>query len=230
MRTCFILLCCFLFSKPHAQTVHAVYQVRQKMASTAAGVIDPSVYLTHAGHLYRSGGQYIYFQRPLYLTEHPTDKSVVQRDNNATVFPLFTDSLQHLRYNNTDSLISRSRSDVSHGTSEYVVRSFETGAHKWQVFQEKKDVNGMQCQLAKYIDPSGRELWEAWFTPSVEMQFGPSWIRDIPGLVVEAHDKQSGELFTLQSLETDVEIAQTVFWPEEFSTAKFIRMKPLLKN
>lgn len=58
---------------------------------------------------------------------------------------------------------------------------------KWEMSNEQKVILGYTCQKAKtfYL---GRH-WEAWFTTEIPMSEGPWKLKGLPGLILEAKDK-----------------------------------------
>lgn len=114
--------------------------------------------------------------------------------------------------------------------NDYYVRKFELGVQEWKLLPETKVINGLFCQRANFFHPiSNKLIWDVWFCPSIQVNFGPGGIRDIPGLVVEALDLGNRETYLLESYTTDISVPKSVFWLEEFNNAVFIKLKPMQK-
>lgn len=63
----------------------------------------------------------------------------------------------------------------------------ETSHPLWELEQETKEIMGYICQLAT-CDFRGR-IWKAWFTSEIPIDEGPWKLFGLPGLVLEATDK-----------------------------------------
>lgn len=214
-----------------AQDIKAIYRVKTTVSLKQAD-INNSVILDYEGFLYKSEGKHIYFQKPLFLNKYPTGNLVFEQTGQVYLYPLWLDSIQRISYNNTDSLIFRTRNDMSgeNAKNDYYVRRFELGVHEWKLLPETKEINGLFCQRAKYFDPVSNELmWDVWFCPNIEINYGPGGIRDLPGMVVEASNLITKESYYLESYNNSDSIPNNVFWPDEFNNAVFIKLKPLRK-
>jgi GLPGLI family protein len=232
IRSTFLLSLLFICYTSSSQNIEAHYKVVFPLNISQQETKANIVHLRYEGYLYRSGGKHIYFQKPLYLSEYPTGEILVTGRAGYSVFPLWTDTLQRIAYNNIDSLIFRTRDDITGSSSanEYYLRYFEPGISDWQLLSETKNINGLECQHAKqYNGADSSLLWDVWFYPDISINFGPSDIRDIPGLVVDARNVQSGEVFTLETYMLNTKIPDNIFWPAEFSHAVFTKLKPLQK-
>jgi len=58
----------------------------------------------------------------------------------------------------------------------------------WQITDEKKNINNLECYRAIGIFESGKSKIriDAWFAPSIPYAYGPSYFNGLPGLVVMA--------------------------------------------
>lgn len=64
----------------------------------------------------------------------------------------------------------------------------------WVISTEKKNVIGYSC-LKATANYRGR-TWVAWFSPDIAMPYGPWKLHGLPGLILEAYDKD--EMFKMQ--------------------------------
>jgi GLPGLI family protein len=69
---------------------------------------------------------------------------------------------------------------------------------KWTITKETKKIGKFTCQKAK-INLNGRK-YSIWFTPEIEIAFGPYKINGLPGLVVELYEETSKTKITLISI------------------------------
>ena len=68
----------------------------------------------------------------------------------------------------------------------------------WEITDETKEVIGYECFKAT-TEYRGR-TWTAWFAPEIPVQDGPWKLCGLPGLILEAHDKNKDYQFTATSL------------------------------
>lgn len=69
---------------------------------------------------------------------------------------------------------------------------------KWKIQNERKVINGVNCQLATTIK-FGRE-WSAYFAKEYPFPFGPAKFGGLPGLIFEVSDSTGDYKFVLQDL------------------------------
>lgn len=69
---------------------------------------------------------------------------------------------------------------------------------EWEITDETKEVIGYECFKAM-TEYRGRS-WTAWFAPEIPVQDGPWKLCGLPGLILEAHDKNKDYHFTATSL------------------------------
>lgn len=131
---------------------------------------------------------------------------------------MVTDSIQNIRYLDFDSLISRSRIDISGGTQGMNVKQkLRRGVIHWQFFPDTKEINGLKCQKAQFTNVNGLLQWVVWFCPDVPALGGPGYISELPGLVVEGENKILNKKFVLISYNSTVSPPDDIFWPQEFN-------------
>jgi len=69
----------------------------------------------------------------------------------------------------------------------------------WKLLPERKQLNGIDCQKATAVY-RGRE-WIVWFAPEIPLETGPWKLYGLPGLIIEAHDKNNEVQFLFAGLE-----------------------------
>lgn len=237
MKIFFLILKLNISLSIFGQNFQAQYAITQNIDMPLQDNKVFSTTLKYEGFLFKNRGRHIFYLKPLYLTEHQSGV-IVRNDKPGSYlsYSLVMDSIQQISYNDTDSLIFRSSFEyVSSGViRDYSVSKFELGIHEWELQNEKKEINGLVCQRAKlYRDRAKTELiWDIWFCPEININFGPLITRDLPGIMVEGQFFGGGNSFLceLQSYSTPDKINNDVFWPEVFSKAKFEELPPLKRR
>ena len=71
---------------------------------------------------------------------------------------------------------------------------------KWElVSNETKKINDIECKKA--ITHFRGSTWEVWYAPSIPLPFGPWKLHGLPGLILEAKDKEEKFYFIARSIE-----------------------------
>lgn len=172
------------------------------------------------GFLFQSKSRFIYYKKPLYLGTYPDGFIHVSNSNdNEMQIGVVMDTIQGLRYLDFDSLITRSRMDVSgiNGGGLNVKRTLKKGIITWKYTGDTKEINGLKCQKAEFINANGERQWVVWFCPDINVLAGPAGIRDLPGLVVEGENIITNERYVLISYKSNVVLPESIFWPNEFN-------------
>lgn len=217
----FIIPCLFSFSS-FSQTFEAHYKIFKQITNTAENGIKKNLAtLEFDGYLFQSKNRFIYYKKPLYLQNYP-DGSIRTSDANGNEMlnEVVMDTIQDIRYLNFDSLIIRSRFDIS-GSGEFggglnVKRTLKKGNITWRYTGDTQEINGLKCQKAEFINANGQLQWVVWFCPDINVLAGPDGMRDLPGLVVEGENLILNEKYILVSYKSNVDIKDEVFWPKEF--------------
>jgi len=84
----------------------------------------------------------------------------------------------------------------------------------WGITNETKNIAGYPCIKAT-TNYRGRN-WIAWFTPNIAIPYGPWKLHGLPGLILEAYDKD--EIFTMRGLK--VEQAKSELFNQDFKKLK----------
>lgn len=222
LHSCFLLALIGSFClRSNAQTFEAHYKVfRSIYTTTSNGVLKNIATLELDGFLYQQKNRFIYFNKPLYLKKYPDGYiEVVNDENNITEIGVPMDTIQNIRYVDFDSLISRSRFDITgsgnHGFNEK--NNWKMGRVAWKFLPDSKEIDGLKCQKAQWINGNGKLQWEVWFCPHVPVLGGPGYITGLPGIVVDGENKISNEKYALVSYKSDINLPPGIFWPEEFN-------------
>jgi GLPGLI family protein len=205
----------------NAQTLEAHYKIFKSLYTTTEnGIRKNIVNLDFDGFLYQQKNRFIYFNRPLYLDKYPDGCIDITIDeNNISKIGVPIDSLQDIRYIDFDSLISRSRFDItgSENRGFNVKGNWKPGRIKWQFLSDSKEMNGLKCQKAQWVNANGKLQWVVWFCPDVPVLGGPGYITGLPGIVVEGENKITNEKYVLVSYTSNVNLPAGIFWPQEFN-------------
>jgi len=68
----------------------------------------------------------------------------------------------------------------------------------WKLLDETKEIQGMKCQKAM-ATVYGRE-YEAWFSTTIPLPYGPWKLHGLPGLILEAHSTDGAIDFVLEEI------------------------------
>ncbi len=84
---------------------------------------------------------------------------------------------------------------------DFYKTSENTPAFNWKISNETKKIENYTCQKAT-LNHAGR-LWEAWFTPDISLQDGPSIFNGLPGLIVYMKDSKNNYEFSFTGIKKD---------------------------
>ena len=73
--------------------------------------------------------------------------------------------------------------------------------YKWEITKEQKIINGYSCFKAKGTLKTWDGSLEVWFTPQLNIPFGPRGVSGLPGLVVQV--EYGREVFTLVDIDLE---------------------------
>ncbi len=216
-----ILTLLLAVSSGKAQTMEAHYKMSKDIfMSEDNGSMRKLATVTYDGYLYQSGSKFISFKRPTFLADYPNGFVTYQTGPKSEYsVELSIDTLQGITYRNFDSMCVRYRIDIpgKGGSGINVLRKFNRGNLKWDYMDETKDIGGLKCQKAQFVNGNGKLQWVVWFCPDLPVNGGPDGITDVPGLVVEGSDLITDEKFVLDNYKTNTVIPEHIFWPEVFS-------------
>lgn len=203
------------------QNLEAHYKVTRIIFNTGMnGSRNKVATLEYSGFLYQKKNRTIYFQKPLYLSDYPDGNiHITVSAHNELLIGLTMDTMQHVYYMDFDSLVTRSRVELSGLNSKEwnLKQRLNKGIMTWQLLPDTKEVNGLKCQKATFSAPGAGLQWEVWFCPDINALAGPFTIRDLPGLVVEAYSPVFDENYTLESYNTSISLPNSTFWPDLFN-------------
>ena len=95
---------------------------------------------------------------------------------------------------------------------------------KWTLHDEEIVVLGYKCRKAT-ATYAGRD-WTAWYVPEIRYGYGPAFLRDLPGLALEAYDSKGVHHFYAKAIRTKPShIVKNVIlvYGDELSREKFLK-------
>lgn len=200
-----------------AQNIVATYKVSQDIFGSWQQFEKKKIAtLESKGFFYKKANEYLYFEKPSYLSQYPNGQIELKPFNYNV--QICMDSVQRLSYVNMDSLVRIYRAHtVGTGKVDFNFKQrFPIDYFEWEFFNETKDVNGLKCQKAQ-LKIKGNLQWVVWFAPSIPTQAGIRNIIGLPGLVVSAEHIPINAKYELLSYTIGTEINDQIFEPKEFS-------------
>lgn len=110
--------------------------------------------------------------------------------SDATSFPHKKSTFRIAKFNSSDSILVKDAIDLD----EFEYYSLKSD-FKWQICDSTRVIDGYDSCMA-VCDYHGRE-WTVWFTPEIPISDGPWVFCGLPGLIIEAHDKDKLFSFNL---------------------------------
>lgn len=148
------------------------------------------------------------------LKTYPNGKvTITTKDPNyKIVTDLCRKPLQFMEAVYFDSTISKRISDPiltalnDTCAGEKALWKFQPGFQPWKFLEERRAINGLQCQRAQLFLSDGNLYWDLWFAPEIEIVGAPFSLYNLPGLMVEGINYGTGlnfKLLTLENLESN---------------------------
>src|SRR5690554_2539581 len=92
-----------------------------------------------------------------------------------------------LKYDYVNNSIYQKKIFFEKNKISHVLSHEEILSHNWEIQEEFKEILGFKVQKAS-LEFRGRN-WEVWFAPDLPFSEGPWKLKGLPGLVLEAGDK-----------------------------------------
>jgi GLPGLI family protein len=89
--------------------------------------------------------------------------------------------------------------------------TFEEPKLKWEILDERKDIKGYKCQLAKTQTDTGQTFF-AWFTNDISIPEGPFRFKGLSGIVLEVYNKSK----TIEIYATDIKKSEELIEPLKY--------------
>ena len=115
--------------------------------------------------------------------------AIIKDGVNATAFPHRRSTFKITKFNNNDTVFIKDNIDQD----IYLYKTLKN-EFNWEITGNIKDINGYESYEAKCFF-HGRE-WTVWFTPLIPINDGPWLFCGLPGLILEAKDKN--DLFSFR--------------------------------
>jgi GLPGLI family protein len=175
--------------------------------------------LKYDGFFLRNNKKYISYIKPLYLNEYPNGNvQLIGSDNNSLGVNVCLDTCQYLCYVSLDSFIIRNRFQKAlDGKISNQVRNFEPNYQKWELLSEIKNIQGLKCQRARWVNSAGTILYDVWFCEDIITDCNFNGLMGLPGLIVEGECIPWNQKFVLLKYTTNIKVDDSVFWPKEFN-------------
>lgn len=85
--------------------------------------------------------------------------------------------------------------------------------HNWEISNKTKKISGVEVRKA--TTNFRGNLFEVWYAPEVNLPYGPWKLFGLPGLIVEAKDKQTGRMdYQLKSIHVPCPVDWEIVSPE----------------
>jgi GLPGLI family protein len=228
LKAFFYVLAVFSPAFAWSQRTVAAYKITQNYIIPNESGINETVTVALSGYLYRKNNRYIYFEKPDYLSQLENGSLIYSRtEGNVHTLVLPTDSLQDIYYSDYDSLIQRYRSQTF-GMNKNIFQAFDPDFLTWELLPESKTIHGLSCQKAT-LTRYGQLQWVVWFAAGIPMRSGMSFIKGLPGLIVDADLIPLNKHYSLMSVDSPAVIPESLFWPAAFNQP-FSRAVNLKKN
>lgn len=180
---CF-LTCIFCYSQNHGSDLQIEYKV----------YCDTDYPLTFFSTLSISGQTSIYQEK--FTTSQDWNGGKIKSEQGSFVSAAKDIPDDYLRIDHTTKEILFF--DVLPTTSILVTDNYPEP--DWIISGEKKNIAGYSCVKAT-ANYRGR-TWIAWFTPDLAIPYGPWKLQGLPGLILEAYDKN--EMFTMRGVKVEM--------------------------
>ncbi len=216
-----IILVTLVYNIIYAQNIELHYNVKQSVQLNVGEGKTKQFNLDYEGVIYKNDTTAISFIKPLYFDEYPNGRITIQTSENATVMmPLDMDTIQRI---NLYNLKLNKLYSYDNKSSVCNIYNYYQWKMKWRILPETKEINGLQCKHAVTYNggDTTKVLFEIWYTPDIEMEFGLLHLKNAPGLVVEGNFPMMNFSYTLKYFKKDEPINSSVFWPKEFNKVKF---------
>jgi len=211
-----------------SQTMYCEYEVTRNQDVISNGALIEQIKLDYKGRFYFKNNKVLSFLEPLYLDRFKDGKLQINGTPDQGIVNVFfcTKPKQMLSLIDFDSLLYRSLSDgivipdknymdACEGKLTYykIIKGYEP----WVFLNETKNIQGLHCQRAKLFGPNNELIWDLWYTNDIKISGSTMAQTDLPGLMVEGIQPMAGYSYHLTSYSTEVDIPDSLFWPECFN-------------
>lgn len=93
----------------------------------------------------------------------------------------------------------------------------------WDILTDTRKIGGFDCKKA-ITHFRGRE-YEAWFTPDISISDGPWKLRGLPGLILEAYDRNKEIQYLFESVNLSYPVSKEIIEPRKGSRISFEAFK-----
>lgn len=137
------------------------------------------------------------YQKYTLATLHNSAEDIIKEneENNSTM--IYPKLLYRLRYDYNEKVLEAHEPIIlrSANMTELFAIIDTVSDLKWNITEQSKNLEGYKCILAT-TEFRCRE-YHAWFAPDIPISYGPWKLHGLPGLIVEAYDKEKFRRYTL---------------------------------
>jgi GLPGLI family protein len=93
----------------------------------------------------------------------------------------------------------------------------------WKILQEERKISGYTCKKA--VTHFRGRYYEAWFAPDLPVSDGPWKLHGLPGLILEAYDKDKEIQYLFVSIKFPYPVSNDIIQPKKGAPISFEAFK-----
>lgn len=213
------------FAQTKGQIIYDAYSGRTSVANPANDNGYPYEYEIETGYLYFKDGISLYQQKQNEMV------TVIRTDADGV-------SKSEIPRNNRDEtgwiyLTDLNKKIITSRESYWNLSSFEAMDEPiqkidWVITGEVKKIAGYSC--TKAIGSIYGRQWEVYFTDKIPVAFGPWKLGGLPGLILEAQNKDLDFIYTIKEIKIPAQYPNSVFDSNYFGSKKLSKDEFVKKN
>lgn len=221
----FLFSSSFVFAQNKGQIVYDAYSGRTAVANPSNENGYPFEYEIETGVLYFHNATSLYQQKQNEMTtmirtsSDGVTKTQVPRNNRDEIGWVYLTDL------NSSEIYSR---EAYWNFSKFESIEEPRTKIQWTITSDSKEIAGYKCTKA-IAQISGRQ-WEAWFTEAIPVSFGPWKLRGLPGLILEAHNKNLDFIYKLREVKIPGDFPNSTIGKSYFQTDMMTKSEFIKKD